>query len=123
MEARVSSLANGFLLRTKDDIHRLRELLDRAGNGDRMAFKESERIAHSIHGAGAIFGFPELSAAAGAIERLVEEIFAAPADQHLSGGPAMLQLSEFAQRLAQELEAAGRAAPADNGISQEGRLD
>jgi hypothetical protein len=41
----------------------------------------------------------------------------------LSGGPAMLQLSGFAQRLAQELEAAGRAAPADNGISQEGRLD
>jgi HPt (histidine-containing phosphotransfer) domain-containing protein len=110
VEAQVNSLESSFLLRTKDDIQRLRKLLDRAGNGDRMVFKESERIAHSIHGAGAVFGFPELSAAAGAIERLVEEISAAPEAAHLSGGPAMLQLLDFTQQLAQALEAAGRAA-------------
>jgi CheY-like chemotaxis protein len=112
--AQVDSLANRFLLRTKEDIHRLSKLLDRAGNGDRTVFKEFERIAHTIHGAGAMFGFPELSEAAGAIEHLVEEIAAAAAAPHLPGGPAMVQLSDCMQQLAQALDTAGRAAPADD---------
>jgi CheY-like chemotaxis protein len=116
VEAEVSSLANGFLVRTKDDIHRLRKLLDRAGNGDRMVLKESERIAHSIHGAGAIFGFPNVSEAAGAIERLVGEITAAPAAPRSPSAPAMLRLLDCTQQLAQALEAAGRAAAADNAL-------
>jgi CheY-like chemotaxis protein len=113
VEAQVSSLANSFLLRTKDDIHRLRELFDRAGNGDRMVLKESERIAHSIHGAGAIFGFPNVSEAAGAIERLVGEITAAPAAPRSPSAAAMLRLVDCTQQLAQALEAARRAAAAD----------
>jgi CheY-like chemotaxis protein len=116
VEAEVTSLANGFLVRTKDDIHRLRKLLDRAGNGDRMVLKESERIAHSIHGAGAIFGFPNVSEAAGAIERLVGEITAAPAAPRSPSAPAMLRLLDCTQQLAQALEAAGRAAAADNAL-------
>jgi CheY-like chemotaxis protein len=119
VDAQVSSLTNGFLLRTKEDIHRLRKLLDRAGNGDRMVFKEFERIAHSIHGAGAMFGFPAISEAAGAIERLVEEIAAAAAAPHQSGGPAMVQVSDYMQRLTQALEAAGRAAPTGGAMFQE----
>jgi two-component system, OmpR family, response regulator len=121
VDAQFSSLANGFLLRTKVDIHRLRKLLDLAGNGDQTVLKESERITHSIHGAGAMFGFPELSAAAGVIERLVEELAAtAP---YPSGGPAMVQLSDYMQQLAQALEAAGRTALANNGIFQERRRE
>jgi chemotaxis protein histidine kinase CheA len=112
VEAQVSSLANGFLVRTKGDIHRLRKLLDRAGSGDRMVLKESERIAHSIHGAGAIFGFPQVSEAAGAIERLVGEITAVPAPPHSPSAPVMLRLLDCTQRLAQALEAAGRTVPA-----------
>jgi two-component system OmpR family response regulator len=121
VDAQVSSLANGFVRRTKGDILRLRKLLDRAGNGDRTVLKESERIAHSIHGAGAMFGFPELSGAAGAIERLVEQIAAAA--PRLSGRAAIAQLSDCIQHLAQALEAAGQAAPADNGMFYERRRE
>jgi HPt (histidine-containing phosphotransfer) domain-containing protein len=112
VDAQVSSLANAFLVRTKDDIRRLRKLLDRAGNGDRMVLKESERIAHSIHGAGAVFGFPHLSEAAGAIERLVGEITAAPAAQRSPSAQAVLQILGSTQELAQALETAVRAAAA-----------
>jgi two-component system OmpR family response regulator len=121
VDARVSSLANGFLLRTKDDILRLRKLLDRAGGGDRTVLKESERIAHSIHGAGAMFGFPGLSAAAGAMERLVEQI--AEATPSSSDTTVIAQLSICVQRLAQALEAAGEAAPAGNAMFQERRRE
>jgi chemotaxis protein histidine kinase CheA len=116
VEAQVRSLANGFLVRTKDDVQRLRKLLDRAVNGDRTVLKESERIAHSIHGAGAVFGFPQLSEAAGAIERLVGEVTAAPAAARSPSAPVMLQLLDCTQQLVQALKAAVRALPADNAL-------
>jgi len=103
----LDSLAGRFLRRTRDDVVRLRAIIERAGHEDRSMLKEAERIAHSIHGAGGMFGFPEVSAAGGVIERLVEGIMAGAAGPCSTGEPAVLrQLLDCTAQLAYEIEAA-----------------
>jgi len=114
--AQVSSLADAFLQRAKQEVTRLREMLEQAARGEQSDFKEIERLAHSIHGAGAMFGFPEVSASGGAIERLVEA-FAAP-DAGAGDLPLLQQLLDRTAQLARNIEAAGKTAPGGVGMFQ-----
>jgi two-component system OmpR family response regulator len=65
---KADSLADSFLERTRSDFGRLAQLWERGRGGDLGACSEVELLAHSIHGAGALFGFPAISAAARAVE-------------------------------------------------------
>jgi len=109
VKAQIGSLTDSFLERTGNDVVRLRAIIERARHGDGSVLKEAGRIAHSIHGAGGMFGFPEVSAAGGAMERLVEGIMASTAAPSSTGGPAVLQqLLDCTAQLAYEIEAAGQ---------------
>jgi CheY-like chemotaxis protein len=108
VRAKVSSLADRFLERTGSDVVRLRAIIVRARHEDRSVLEEAQRIGHSIRGAGAMFGFPEVSAVGGAIERLVEGIMASTAASSSAGeSPELQQLSDCTAQLAHEIEAAG----------------
>jgi two-component system, OmpR family, response regulator len=109
-EDRLTSLAEGFLRRTRRDVMRLREILADPDAGGRIVLDEIELIGHSIHGAGAMFGFPLLGEAGGEIERTVEEITASPS--RMNAG--MLQLRSAVEHLLIELEAAESAASHEN---------
>jgi two-component system, OmpR family, response regulator len=104
LQTRVESLLDSFLRRTIVDVDRMREMLDRVRRGETSALLEIERVGHSIHGAGAMFGFPHLSAIGGAIEHLAEERTAS------NGGPSgpdvLQQLAACIAQLAQDLAAA-----------------
>jgi len=115
VQAQVTSLAAGFLERTKNDAIRLNEMLERVRSGDQATLKEFERIAHSIHGAGAMFGFPRLSAAGGAIEQGVGDMLAMRSSSASTLRPAMLHLLQCTQRLTSEVESVARMARADGG--------
>jgi two-component system OmpR family response regulator len=109
--AHVGSLTVSFLERTRNDVVRLRAIIERARHEDRSVLKEAGRIAHSIHGAGGMFGFPEVSEAGGAIERLVEGIMASTAALRSTSEPAVLQqLLDCTAQLAHEIEVAGQPA-------------
>jgi two-component system, OmpR family, response regulator len=105
VKQQVSSLTGDFLRRTRSDVIRLTEMFERAGTGDTTVLKGAERLAHSIHGAGAMFGFPQLSAAAGAIEQLIGEFLTGPAPQR-AGGSAKVHLLHCAEQLAREVQMA-----------------
>jgi len=105
VQEQVDSLSDSFLQRTRDDVVRLRKILERARHEDRSVLKEAERIAHSIHGAAAMFGFPDVSAAGGAIERLVEGIIASTAVSSSACEPTVLQqLLDFVDQLARDVD-------------------
>jgi two-component system, OmpR family, response regulator len=113
----VGSLTDSFLQRTRRDVVRLRAIIERARHEDRSVLEEAHRIAHSIHGAGAMFGFPDVSAAAGAIERLVEGVMASTSVTGSTGEPAVIQqLLNCNEQLARELDAAGDTAPSSAGL-------
>jgi two-component system OmpR family response regulator len=119
VRAQVSSLADSFLKRTRNDVIRLRAFIERARHGDRSALAEAERTGHSIHGAGEMFGFPEIGAAGGAIERLAAGVMSGTTPPSSTGEPAELQqLSDFTEQLVQALEAAGRTSPRNAGMFQ-----
>jgi CheY-like chemotaxis protein len=111
------SLADSFIHRTRGEVPRLIELVELAAAGNREVLKEIERIAHSIHGAGAMFGFPRLSAAAGAIERLAEGVIAGTGARNPMADRALLQqLVTEVQGLAHEIKAAAKTAPSGGGL-------
>jgi two-component system OmpR family response regulator len=113
--AQVGALANSFLQRARGDVSRLREMLEQVRRGKQPEFKEIERLAHSIHGAGAMFGFPEVSVSAGAIERLAE----AAASSAYASDPGLLQrLLDCTAQLAQRLEISGQTTPSGAGMFQ-----
>jgi two-component system, OmpR family, response regulator len=115
----VDSLAAGFLERTKGDVARLRNLTECARRGDRSVFKEIERVGHSIHGAGAMFGFPSVSAAGDAIEHWAAECMASSVALRPTDEFSALQLLQLTEQLAQNLAAAGSAMPSGGGLLQE----
>jgi two-component system OmpR family response regulator len=109
VETGVDSLTNSFLVRTRGDVVRLRQMVERAQQGETSALREIGRLTHTIHGAGAMFGYPGLSAAAGAMEAWADEATANLSVPGSTFEPAALEpLVEFMQRLAQETEAAAR---------------
>jgi CheY-like chemotaxis protein len=118
VQAQVGSLTGGFLQRTKDDVVRLRSIIARACE-DRSVIEEAQRIAHSIHGAGAMFGFPTVSAAGGAIERLSESALSSTATPGSGCAPAVLQqLSALTDQLDREVEASEKTTVVATGMFQ-----
>ncbi|MEO7208291.1 MAG: response regulator [Steroidobacteraceae bacterium] len=110
-DAQIDSLTSSFLQRAWTDVINLAKMIERAQNGDRSVFPEVERVSHSLHGAGAMFGFPKISEVGGKIARMVEGL-ASNAGQDSAGEPEVLQqLVESSKQLAQEVEAAWEAAP------------
>jgi two-component system, OmpR family, response regulator len=116
-QAKVDSLTINFLQRAWADVINLAKMIERAQNGDRSVFAEIERISHSLHGAGAMFGFPKISDLGGRMARMIEGLMAsaeAPSAEAPGSArePAVLQqLLDFSKQLAQEVEAAWQTAP------------
>jgi chemotaxis protein histidine kinase CheA len=73
----VASLAEKFLRRTRDQAGSLSELSSRLSTGDAAALEQIQHLTHKIHGSGAIFGFADISEAAGELERLCDGLQAA----------------------------------------------
>jgi DNA-binding response OmpR family regulator len=114
VQAHVESLALRFIERARGEVIRLRELTASARPGDQAVLGEIARLAHSIHGAGAIFGFPSISALGGVVERLVEELMTGGIAFDPTAGPLDLQLLRCTERLVHEVEdavASGRDHP------------
>jgi two-component system, OmpR family, response regulator len=118
-QAQVDALTISFLQRAWADVINLAKMIERAQNGDRSVFKEIERVSHSLHGAGAMFGFPKISEAGGTMARIVEG-FAVSAEAHTcaSEPAALQQLLEFSKQLAQEVEAAWQTSPQSTAMFQ-----
>jgi two-component system cell cycle response regulator len=115
-EPQAGSVNDRFLERTKTDVIRLREMIERSRQGGQSVLKELEQLAHSIHGAGAMCDFLQISAAAGVIERLAKTAVAGTGTPNSTPELAMLQqLCDCTENLACEVEAARslrRATPA-----------
>jgi chemotaxis protein histidine kinase CheA len=86
-------------------------MVERARQGETSVLEEIGRLTHSIHGAGAMFGYGGVSAAAGSMEAWVDGAIAHISVPASTIDAAWLEsLSEFMQRLAQETDAAGQTA-------------
>jgi two-component system, OmpR family, response regulator len=119
MRAQLDALTISFLRRARNDSVNLANMIGRAQAGDRSVLKEIERIAHSLHGAGAMFGFPNVSTVGGTIARAAEGLAASHAAHGSSGEIAVLQqLLELCQQLAQHVEAASQTAPQNDAMFQ-----
>jgi len=119
LQTQAGSLSSSFLQRTRYDVVRLRAIVDQASNRGRSAIGEAQRIAHAIHGAAALFGFPRVSATGGAIERLCESMTsntaAACPSQHSA---ALQQLIALSDQLNKDLDACDPSALITSGIFQ-----
>ena len=117
VQAQVKSLTDNFLQRTGADVDVLRAMIERVRHGDRVALEEIHGVAHSINGAGAMFGFPEVSASGRAIEHSVEEAIAS----FSSAGASRLlqQLVDCTETLAQRVWTAGHSSSRTSGMFQE----
>jgi chemotaxis protein histidine kinase CheA len=73
MLSQLHDIANRYLQRTLRETDELQEFVEKSLAGELPAIKQTERLAHKIHGSGAMFGFHEVSECAGRIERLVCE--------------------------------------------------
>jgi CheY-like chemotaxis protein len=112
VQAQVDSLTVNFLQRAWADVINLAKMIERARAGDRSAFPDIERICHSIHGAGAMFGFPRISEEGGAMARMISTVTASAEPCNSASESALLhQLLEASKQLAQEVEAAWQTAP------------
>jgi chemotaxis protein histidine kinase CheA len=112
-------LTVNFLQRAWTDVINLAKMIERAQNGDRSVFMEIERLSHSLHGAGAMFGFPKISDLGGTMARMAEGLVASAEAPGSARGPAVLrQLLEFSKELAQEVEAGWQTAPQSSAMFQ-----
>ncbi len=98
--AHVTTLTGSFLERVQRDIGRLRDLLERLALGDGSACRELERLAHSIHGSAAMFGFPAISEYGGMVEELITGVSATEAIEP----SVLLKLSDWTDRLSEVLD-------------------
>jgi two-component system OmpR family response regulator len=117
--AKIDTLASQFLERTRLDVDRIR-LLASSGRSDCHAeLREIEHIAHSIHGAGAMVGFPAVSESGGAIERFVESLLMHAQSRRAPVEPAaLLPLNELIEELALALVAAHSVLPSNTAMFQ-----
>jgi two-component system OmpR family response regulator len=119
IRAQADALTISFLRRARDDDINLANMIERAQTGDRSVCQEIERVAHSLQGAGAMFGFPDVSTVGGMIARTVEGLVASHAAHGSSREIAVLrQLLEFSRQLAQHVEAAWQMAPQNDPMFQ-----
>jgi chemotaxis protein histidine kinase CheA len=102
--AQADSLTGRFLERTRLDVDRLQEIISEAYRGHQSSLAEAKHVAHSIHGAGAMFGFAEVSAVGGSIEKLIGDFEATASPHEVPCKAALLQeltaLTEQLGRLA-----------------------
>ena len=84
----VAQLSGKFLERTAAQALTLRRLFDSLQGGDATYVSAMHDIAHKIHGGGAMFGFPAVSACAGEIERLVQTLLTANAGADSPADPS-----------------------------------
>jgi two-component system OmpR family response regulator len=100
VRAPIDSLSGRFLERTRLDVDRLREIIAGAYQGDRSFLAEAKHVAHSIHGAGAMFGFADVSAAGGSIERLIGHLETGASSPGVPCSTALLQeLTDLTEQL------------------------
>jgi two-component system OmpR family response regulator len=119
VQAQVDLLTAGFLQRARADVDNLVKMIRRAQAADGNVYPEIERICHSMHGAGAMFGFPKISEVGGAMGRMVAAITASAVPRSSANESATLQqLSESTKQLAQEIEAAWQTAPQSTAMFQ-----
>jgi two-component system, OmpR family, response regulator len=119
VQAQVDLLTASFLQRAWADVINLVKMIERAQAADRSVFPEIERICHSIHGAGAMFGFPKMSEIGGTMCRTVAAITVNAEPQGSAGESTTLQqLMEASKQLAQEVEAAWQTAPQSSAMFQ-----
>jgi len=116
---KIDMLAAQFLERARLDVGRLRSLV-RTVRLDRHAeFKEIERLAHSIHGAGAMIGFTAVSNSGGAIEHFVESLLMCGESKQNAAEPTLLpRLHKLVEDLARDVEAAHVTAPSKRAMFQ-----
>jgi two-component system, OmpR family, response regulator len=124
VQATVDGLSKTFLRRSVGDVACLREMAGRVSLGDSGALLEIGRMAHSIHGSGAIFGFSDISASGGVLERLVDKFTAETRAPGPMGNPHVLrQLLCCTDEVARAVDAARDiAARRDDVHAHAGRL-
>jgi HPt (histidine-containing phosphotransfer) domain-containing protein len=105
-------LARQFLVRTQQDIGRLREFIDRAAFGEWTLLTDAARLCHSIHGAAAMFGYPQLSQAAHALQNLMQDLVLDSTTLPTSKYAATSALVDSADKLARALVESAEAKPA-----------
>ena len=71
MLSQLQDIADRYLQRTIREAEQLQDFVAKGLAGDAACIKQSEQLAHKIHGSGAMFGFHAVSECAGQIERLV----------------------------------------------------
>jgi len=106
VQAIVDSLTREFLERISKDALRLANLAISVQRGEWSLLSEMERLAHSIHGAGALFGFPAISESSGIVECLVEGLRSSTPQTRSTAESAGMKLSAGIGRLAKEIAAA-----------------
>jgi CheY-like chemotaxis protein len=107
LRQRVTQLGDRFLQRTKDEVLRLKSLVEHLQPGDAGTIAELEQIAHRIHGSGSTFGFPALSQCAEDIEQLVGGLRQrGNTAASVFDSNTRLRLTECTQRLAMAVESA-----------------
>jgi CheY-like chemotaxis protein len=109
---KIDTLAEQFLARTRVDVDRLRSFVCSGTLNGQAELREIERIAHSIHGAGAMIGFPAVSKSGGAIEHFLEsEPVAAESNREAVTAALLLRLHQLIEDLARSVEAAHSTIP------------
>jgi two-component system, OmpR family, response regulator len=108
-----------FLQRARDDVINLANMIELAKTGNRSVCKEIEQIAHSLQGASAMFGFPNVSTVGGMIARTVEGLGTSHAAHGSSCEIAALRLLlDLSRQLALNVEAASQKAPQNDAMFQ-----
>ena len=69
---KLAEIGTRYVKRTLTEMPELQRLMDAAVAGDAAAFHQIGRLAHRIHGSGAMFGFKELSDVAGRLEHRID---------------------------------------------------
>jgi chemotaxis protein histidine kinase CheA len=100
----VSELGGKFLRRTQAEATVLSDLVERIRSGDLTVLAEMERMAHKIHGSGAMFGFPAVSECAAEIEHLAEHLMSAQGGADVHTGNTLLRLKDCISQLMRATE-------------------
>ncbi len=111
LQQHVTQLGDKFLRRTQADTEMLCELIERVHRGDLSVLIQMQRIAHKIHGSGALFGFPAVSEAGRETEHLIDDLISRSTGAGGAMDAHLVRLvSESGARLAREVAAAAARA-------------
>jgi two-component system, OmpR family, response regulator len=116
VQAQIDSLTINFLRRASADVINLTKMIQSARDGDRSIFKAIERVSHSIHGAGAMFGFPEISEVSGTMACAVRPLAETELAFRICDSAILVGLQESCARLARVVNAAWQTAPHATGM-------